>query len=82
MARGGQLSHGVVSSAVERVAVIPEFDKDVLGTPRFDQLVEFSPGRGRPGIDQRFWHRPLPSTGEHSKVVAVLRQRFEKLWGR
>ena len=67
----GQHGQGVVAGAVERVAVVPQLDGQVLGAEAVDQVVEGPPGGGRPLVGQGRGQRPLAAPGQDLPVAAV-----------
>ncbi len=75
---GGEESQRVVAGRVDRVAVVPQLDREVLATEARDQLVERAGRGGRPAGGQRGDERPFAAPGEDLPVTTVpLRQLVE-----
>ena len=68
-AADGELDECVVTGGVERIAVVPQLDKDAISPERLEQAVELPPGRGRPIGDECGGDGALAATGEHPRVT-------------
>ncbi len=64
----GQFDQCIVSGAVERTTMVPEFDRDVRPTESTDQRVEHTTGGRRTFPFERPRDRALPATGEDLPV--------------
>ena len=68
---GGQHGQGVVAGPVDRGAVVPQLDGQVVPAEPVDQPVE-GPGRGRRApLGQGRGQRPLAAPGQDLPVAAV-----------
>ena len=67
----GQRGQRVVAGRVERIAVVPQLDGDVVAPEDVDQRVQLALRGSRPARDERGRHRALAATGEHLPVAAV-----------
>jgi hypothetical protein len=80
---GGDLGERVVANRVERIAVIPQFDRHVVRAEHRDEIGERACSRGRAIAHERERHRALAATGEHEPVPVVhlreLGQRVDRL---
>ena len=66
---GGELGERVVAGRVERIAVIPQLDRDVVAAERVDETLRARvPRRGAVRHEGR-GHRALATSGEHPPVT-------------
>ena len=62
---GGNLGQGVVAVTVDRIAVIPQLDKDSVTSEPLDEAIQRSARRGGSVSEQRPGHGPLATAREH-----------------